>query len=72
VFAARLGDVDCVFGENHGIIVSERDRSAAEPLRRERDLLGRRSVRELVPFARFGDVPVLAKPAAEIASSRAK
>ena len=71
-FAAGLRHVDRVFGENHRIIVSERNRSAAEPLRRERDLLGRGRVREFVPFARFGDVPVLTKPAAEIASSRAK
>ena len=70
--ATRLCHVNRVLGENHRIIVGERDRSASEPLRRERDLLGRRGIGELVPLARFGDVPVLAKPAAEIASGRAK
>src|SRR5205823_4253832 len=53
---------------DHRIIVSEGHGSTAEPLRRERDLLWRRGIGELVPLARFGDVPVLAKPATEIAS----
>ena len=52
--------------------VSERDRAAAEPLRCECYLLGRSCIREFVPLARFGDVPVLTKSAAEIASSGAK
>ena len=64
VFAARLRHVDRVLGENYRIIVSERDRPAPEPLRSERDLFRRSGVGELVPFARFGDVPVLAKPTA--------
>ena len=64
VFAARLRHVDCVLGKNYRIIVSECDRPAPEPLRSERDLVRGRRVCELVPFARFGDVPVLAKPAA--------
>src|SRR5438093_10383143 len=68
----RLRHVDSILGENHWIVVSERNRSAAEPLRRERDLLGRGSVRELVPFARFGDVPVLTEPTTEIAARRAE
>ena len=70
--AARLRHIDGVLGEDHRVIVGERDRSAPEPLRCERDLLGRRGVGELVPFAGFGDVPVLTKPAAEIASGRAE
>src|SRR5213075_2169822 len=64
--------IDRVLGENHRIIVSKRNRPAPEPLRRERDLLRRRGIGELVPLARFGDVPVLTKPATEIASSRAE
>ena len=64
VFAAGLCHVDRILGENDRIVVSERDRPAAQPLRSERDLLRRRHIGELVPFARFGDVPVLAKPAA--------
>jgi hypothetical protein len=36
-----------------------------------RSLLGRRR-RQLIPFARFADVPVLTKPAAEIAAGCAK
>src|SRR5439155_311649 len=48
------------------------NRSASELFSRKRDLLRRRSICELVPFARFGDLPVLTKPATEIASSRAK
>src|SRR5438093_5175796 len=67
LLAARLRHIDRVLGENHRIIVSKRNRPAPEPLRRERDLLWRRGIGELVPLARFGDVPVLAKPAAKIA-----
>ena len=69
---ARISDVDRVLGEDHRIIVSERDRSAPEAFCCERDLFGRRGIGELVPLARFGDVPVLTKPAAEIASGRAE
>src|SRR5262249_7800115 len=71
-FATRLRNTDRVLGEKHRIMVSECTRPAAESLRRERDLLSRCSVCELVPFARFRDVPVLTKPAPEIASGRAK
>ena len=42
--AARLRHIDGVLGEDHRVIVGERDRSAPEPLRCERDLLGRRGV----------------------------
>src|SRR4029453_1157157 len=70
--ATGISDVDGVLSENYRIIVGERDGSTAESLGCERDLLRRRSIGELVPFARFGDIPVLAKSAAEIASSRAE
>src|SRR5438552_4237026 len=66
--AASLCHIDRVLGEDNRIIVGERDRSAAELLRSQSDLLRRRCIRELVPFARFGDVTVLAKPAPMIAS----
>ena len=67
VLATRVGDVDRVLGENHRVIVSKRDRPTAEPQRCQRDLLRRGGIGELVPLARFGDVPVLTEPAAEIA-----
>src|SRR4029453_19320876 len=67
--ATRLRHVDRVLRENYGVIVSKRDRLAAETFRCERDLLRRRGVGKLVPFACFGDVPVLTKPATKIASS---
>src|SRR4029450_3291862 len=71
-FATRQRDVDRVLGEDHRIIVSEGHGSTAEAFSRERDLLWRRGVSKLVPLARFGDIPVLTKPAAEIASGRAE
>src|SRR5262245_38863891 len=70
--ATSISDVDRVFGENDRIIISERDRSTAESLGRERDLLRRRQIGELVPFARLGDVPVLAKAAAKITTRCSK
>src|SRR5947208_3064095 len=72
MLAASLRYIDRVLRENHRIIVSKRDRSAPEPLRRQRDLLGRCGICELVPFARYRDVPVLTKSAAEIASRGAE
>src|SRR2546423_9665067 len=66
--ATSLCHIDRVLGEDNRIIVGECDRSTAESLRCQRDLLRRRSIRELIPLARFGDVPVLAKPAPEITS----
>src|SRR4029077_4027584 len=66
-FTPSISDVDRVLGENHRVFISERYRSAPKAFRGESDLMGRRGIRQLVPFARFGDVPVLAKPAAEIA-----
>src|SRR5205823_1832114 len=66
--ATSLCHIDRVLGEDNRIIVGESDRSAAELLRCQRDLLRRRRVRELVPLARLGDIPVLAKPAPEITS----
>ena len=71
-FVARLRHIDRVLGKNHRIIVGERDRAAPEPFRRACDLLRRRGIGELVPLPGFGDVPVLAKPAAKIASRRAE
>src|SRR5215831_4681794 len=70
--ATRLRYIDRVLGKDHRIIVSERYRSTAEPLRGECDLLRRRSIGELVPFARLGDIPVLTKPATEITSGCAE
>src|SRR5206468_9305245 len=72
VFATRIGDINRVLSENYRIVVSERDRATAESFRCQRDLLWRRSIGELVPLARFGDVPVLTKPAAKVASGRAE
>ena len=66
---ASLGDVPSIFGENHRVVICKRDRAAPEPLCRPRDLLRRGRVREFVPLTCFRDVPILAKPAAKIASS---
>src|SRR6266436_4096208 len=72
LFATRIGDINRVLSENYRIVVGERDRATAESFRCQRDPLWRRSIGELVPLARFGDVPVLAKAATEIAASRAE
>src|SRR6266480_3847749 len=66
--AARIGNIDRVFGKDHRIIVSKGNRSTSELFSRKRDLFRRRSICELVPLARFGDIPVLTKPATEIAA----
>src|SRR5437764_13056292 len=66
--AASLCHINRVLSEDNRIIVGERDRSADELLRSQSDLLRRCRICELVPFARFGDIPVLAKPAPEITS----
>src|SRR5262249_59142180 len=71
-FATCISDIDRVLGKDYRIVVSERDRSTAEPLRGERDLLRRSGVCELVPLTRFRDAPVLTKTAAKIAASRAE
>jgi hypothetical protein len=71
-FTTGIGHIDRVLGKDHRVIVSECNRSTAEPLGGERDLLGRRRIGKPVPLARFGDVPVLTKAAAEIASGRAE
>src|SRR5439155_12888343 len=72
VFVTRIGDINRVLSENYRIVVSERDRATAESFRFQRDPLWRRGIGELVPLARFGDVPVLAKATTEIASRGAK
>ena len=66
--ATSLCHIDRVLGEDNRIIVGEGNRSAAESLCRQGDLLRRCGVGELVPLARFGDVPVLAEPTPEITS----
>src|SRR5438128_7856893 len=68
----RPPHIDRLLVENNRVLISERNGSAPEPFRRKRDLLRRRRVGELVPFARFRDIPVLTKPASEIASRRAE
>src|SRR5438132_4873920 len=71
-FSTRIRDVNRVLGKNYGVIVSERDGATAKSFRCQRDLLRRRGIGELVPFACFGDVPVLTKPAAKVASGCAE
>src|SRR4029077_20638150 len=66
--APSLCHIDRVLGEDNRIIVGECDRSTAESLRCQRDLLRRCRVGQLIPFARFGNVPVLAKSAPKITS----
>ena len=72
LLTARLRDVDRVFSKNDRIVVGKCDRSAAMPPSFTGDVFWGGGVGQLIPFARFADVPVLAKPAAEIAAGCAK
>src|SRR5438309_9558189 len=56
-----LRHIDGILGEDDWIIVGEGHRSAAESVRCQCDLLRRCPIRQLVPFARLGNLPVLAK-----------
>src|SRR5438045_9785781 len=70
--ATRICDGDCIFGKNHWILISERNRPAPESLRCKRNLLRRCGIGGLGPLACFGGVPVLAKLATKIAASPAE
>src|SRR6185503_222462 len=70
--AAGVRDVHRVLGEDHRVVVGERDAPAAARNRRLRDRVRRGFVGEPVHVARLGDVPVLAELAGEIAARGAE
>jgi hypothetical protein len=70
--AARVGDIDRVLHEDHGIVVGERDARALQALRGVGEGRGRGGVGERVHLARFRDVPVLTEAAAQVAAGRAE
>ncbi len=69
---ARVGDVHRVLGEDHRVVVGERDAAAAARRRRFRDRRRRGFVRQAVHVARLGDIPVLAELAREVAARGAE
>ena len=69
---ARPGHVHGVLGPDHRIIVGEGNAPAAELLGRAGDRLGSRRLAQPLHLAGFGDRPVLAELAAEVAASRAE
>ena len=79
--AAGIGHVHRVFGKYHRVVVGEghglHGYALARHLRIDlaaslRNTLGRGAHTELVGIAAFGDVPVLAKLASQVAARRAK
>ena len=70
--AAGVGGVDGIFGEHDGIVVRERDRRRAAPLRRVHDVI-RLSIDCIsIPDTGPRNIPVLAEPAAAVASGGAE
>ena len=67
-----LGHIDCVFVEDHGVVVGEGDAAAAQLTGRVGDGLRGRLIRQGVELAGFGDVPVLTEATSEVAASRPK
>jgi hypothetical protein len=69
---ARARGLDRVLHEDDRVVVGERDAAAAQLLRRPCDDLRQRLIREGVDLARLADVPVLAEPAAQVATRGAE
>ncbi len=72
VRAARLGHVDGVLHEHHRVVVGVGHALAAERFRGARDGLRAGLVHERVHLPRFGDVPVLAEFAGQVAAGGAE
>jgi hypothetical protein len=70
--AAGDGDINRIFKEDHRVVVSEGHRAGAASHGGLRDRLGRGVLLEPVVGAGFGDVPVLAELAREIAPGGAE
>ena len=69
---AGIGDVHCVFGKDHRVVVSEGHALAAVLDCLQCDGLGRRLVHQPVHVARLADVPVLAELAGQVAAGGAE
>jgi len=67
-----LRAVNGVFRKNNRIVVRKRDAAATGPRGRFGHHFGRRPTAQPVDSARLGNVPVLTKPAAEVASGRSE
>ena len=65
-------DIHRVLHEDHRIVVGVRDARATEALRRRRQHLRRRTIRQRIHLARLAHVPVLTELAGEIAARRAE
>src|SRR5215470_5715805 len=70
--AAGLRHVYRVFEKNHRIVVGEGNSPAAAARRRFGNRLGRRPVLNTIERPGFGDIPVLAKLAGQIAAGGSK
>src|SRR5262249_25410516 len=70
--AARLCHVDRIFEKNHGVVVSKGNRTAAAAHSRIGNGLRGSHILNPVEIASFGDVPVLAELAGQVAPRSAK
>ena len=70
--AAGVGDVHRVLGEDHRVVVGERDRLAAELYRSRGDGVRARLVLQAVHLLRLRDIPVLAELAGKVAAGGAE
>ena len=70
--AARLCYVDRIFKKNDGVVVGKGNRTAAAAHRRFGDGFRGSHILNAVEIAGFGDVPVLAELAGQVASRGAK
>jgi len=66
-FTAGGCDIDRVLKEDHGVIVSEGDRTRAHFFRSSRNCIGRSLRLEAIELGSFGNVPVLAELTREVA-----
>jgi len=67
---AGIGGVERVLGEDHRVVVGERDTAAAPFRRGLRDRLGARLVHQAIHFGGLRNIPVLAELAGEVAAGR--
>ena len=69
---ADLRDIHGIFKENHRVVIGEGDGTAAKLLGRAHDHLRPSGGRHAIHLSAFGDAPVLAKIAGEVAAGGAK
>ena len=70
--ATSLCHIDCIFEKNHGIVVGKGDRPASASHCRFCDLLWRGRILNTIKIPGFGDVPVLAEFAGQVAAGCAE